>query len=83
VYPSSFESHPPHAASARRVAVAGDALRARGRDEEALVPARSPAGLDLGPSCEEEIAVAILAELVGWSQHRTGGLAALEEAVDW
>jgi xanthine dehydrogenase accessory factor len=34
--------------------------------EEDLARVRSPAGRDLGPSTQEEIAVAILAELVDW-----------------
>ena len=50
----------------RRGAATLDALRADGVDEEALARVRSPAGLDLGPSTQEEIAVAILAELVAW-----------------
>jgi xanthine dehydrogenase accessory factor len=53
-------------ASARRAAVVLDALRQRGVEEEALARVRSPAGLDLGPSTQEEIAVAILAQLVDW-----------------
>jgi xanthine dehydrogenase accessory factor len=53
-------------ASARRAAVVLDALRERGMDEEDLARVRSPAGRDLGPSTQEEIAVAILAELVDW-----------------
>jgi xanthine dehydrogenase accessory factor len=40
-------------------------------DEEARARVRSPAGLDLGPSSQEEIAVAILAELVAWRHTRT------------
>jgi xanthine dehydrogenase accessory factor len=39
-------------------------------DEESLARMRSPAGLDLGPSAQEEIAVAILAELVAWRHLR-------------
>jgi len=39
-------------------------LRDRGVSEEALVRVRAPAGLDLGRVSHEEIAVAILAELV-------------------
>jgi xanthine dehydrogenase accessory factor len=35
---------------------------------------RSPAGRDLGPSTQEEIAVAVLAELVDW-RHGLAGLA--------
>jgi xanthine dehydrogenase accessory factor len=53
-------------ASARRAAVVLDALRGRGVAEEDLARVRSPAGRDLGPSTQEEIAVAILAELVDW-----------------
>jgi xanthine dehydrogenase accessory factor len=51
-------------ASAKRVA-------SLGLDEEARARVRSPAGLDLGPSSQEEIAVAILAELVAWRHTRT------------
>ena len=42
-------------------------------DDEALARVRSPAGLDLGPSSQEEIAVAVLAELVAW-RHTRGEL---------
>jgi xanthine dehydrogenase accessory factor len=54
-------------ASSRRAGVVLRALRARGCSEEQLARVRSPAGLDLGPGSQEEIAVAILAELVAWS----------------
>ena len=59
------------------------ALRERAVDEASLARLRSPAGLDLGPSSQEEIAVAILAELVAW-QHTRGPSPAelMEEAVD-
>lgn len=57
-------------ASQRRGAATLDALRADGVDEPALARVRSPAGLDLGPSTQEEIAVAILAELVAWRHTR-------------
>lgn len=67
-------------ASARRAAVVIAALRSRGIDEEQLARVCSPAGLDLGPGGQEEIAVAILAELVA-SFHRTIGVAA-SEALD-
>jgi xanthine dehydrogenase accessory factor len=48
---------------------------------------RSPAGRDLGPSTQEEIAVAILAELVDWRHGlvpagATGASPAPAEAVD-
>lgn len=70
-------------ASARRARAVLAELRARGLDEEVLARIRSPAGLDLGPSSQEEIAVAILAELVAW--RHTRGLSpaeSVEEAVD-
>jgi xanthine dehydrogenase accessory factor len=52
-------------------------------DEESLARMRSPAGLDLGPSAQEEIAVAILAELVAWRHTRGPSPAELvEEAID-
>jgi xanthine dehydrogenase accessory factor len=53
-------------ASTRRAAAVVGALRDRGLSEQALARVRSPAGLDLGPSTQEEIAVAILGELVEW-----------------
>jgi xanthine dehydrogenase accessory factor len=53
-------------ASARRAAAVRDRLRRRGLSEEALARVHSPAGLDLGSSRQEEIAVAILAQLVAW-----------------
>jgi len=53
-------------ASARRAGVVLDAVRGQGVAEEALARVRGPAGRDLGPSAQEEIAVAILAELVDW-----------------
>jgi xanthine dehydrogenase accessory factor len=70
-------------ASARRAQAVVAELRGRGLDEEALARIRSPAGLDLGPSSQEEIAVAILAELVAW-RHTTGVSPAEEvgEAID-
>jgi xanthine dehydrogenase accessory factor len=57
-------------ASARRAATVLEALRARGLGEEDVLKVRAPAGLDLGPSAQEEIAVAILAELVAWRHTR-------------
>ncbi len=53
-------------ASSKRASAVLEALHARGLDEETLARLRSPAGLDLGRSSQEEIAVAILAELVAW-----------------
>jgi len=70
-------------ASSKRATVVLGGLRERGLDEEALARVRSPAGLDLGPSAQEEIAVAILAELVAWRHTRGPSPAELgEEAVD-
>jgi xanthine dehydrogenase accessory factor len=57
-------------ASSRRAAHVLAELRDRGLDEEAVLRVRAPAGLDLGPSSQEEIAVAILAELVAWRHTR-------------
>jgi xanthine dehydrogenase accessory factor len=62
-------------ASSRRASVVLASLRARNVDEEALARVRSPAGLDLGPSTQPEIAVAVLAELVAW-RHSSGGVPA-------
>jgi xanthine dehydrogenase accessory factor len=53
-------------ASARRAASVLAELRARGLGEGALARVHSPAGLDLGSSRQEEIAVAILAQLIAW-----------------
>jgi xanthine dehydrogenase accessory factor len=70
-------------ASAKRAASVIAELRARGLDEELLACVRSPAGLDLGPSTQEEIAVAILAELVAWRHTRAAERpTAVAEAVD-
>jgi xanthine dehydrogenase accessory factor len=69
-------------ASARRATVVLDRLRERGIGEEELARVRSPAGLDLGPLPQAEIAVAVLAELVAWRRSRTGSPSELLEAVD-
>ena len=70
-------------ASARRASAVTAQLRQRGLGEESLARLRSPAGLDLGPSSQEEIAVAILAELVAWRHTRGPSPAELvEEATD-
>jgi xanthine dehydrogenase accessory factor len=68
-------------ASAKRGSAVLAELRTRGLDEEALARVRCPAGLDLGPSSQEEIAVAILAELVAWRHTSPGSAAELVEAV--
>ena len=41
-------------------------LRERGLGEAELARVHSPAGLDLGSSRQQEIAVAILAQLIAW-----------------
>jgi xanthine dehydrogenase accessory factor len=69
-------------ASARRAASVLASLRARGLDEESLARVRSPAGLDLGPSTQAEIAVAVLAELVAWRHSRAIVPALPEVAID-
>ena len=70
-------------ASRRRADSLFGYLRDRGVAEDALARVRAPAGLDLGPVSHEEIAVAILAELVQF--RGSGGLrseAAATEAID-
>jgi xanthine dehydrogenase accessory factor len=69
-------------ASARRAGSVLAGLRARGLEEEDVLRVRAPAGLDLGPSSQEEIAVAILAELVAWRHTRPDESPVPQEAVD-
>jgi xanthine dehydrogenase accessory factor len=69
-------------ASAKRGSAVLADLRSRGVDEETLARIRCPAGLDLGPSSQEEIAVAIMAELVAWRHTRPGATAELIQAVE-
>jgi xanthine dehydrogenase accessory factor len=74
-------------ASTRRAAAVFAVLRDRGVDDAALARVRSPAGLDLGPLRQEEIAVAVLAELVAWRHSAaedawSADAAAIAEAVD-
>ncbi len=70
-------------ASSRRASVVLAALRARGIEEADLARVRSPAGLDLGPSTQEEIAVAVLAELVAWRHAaRPGDHVPTDEVID-
>ena len=69
-------------ASARRATSVLAELRGQGLDEEDVLRVRAPAGLDLGPSTQEEIAVAILAELVAWRHTRPGESPIPVEAVD-
>ena len=69
-------------ASAKRATVVRAALRGLGVSEEALARLRSPAGLDLGPCTQDEIAVAVLAELVAWRHTRLPSSPPPAEAVD-
>ena len=74
-------------ASTRRAAAVFAVLRDRGVDDAALARVRSPAGLDLGPLRQEEIAVAVLAELVAWRHSAaddawSADAVAIAEAVD-
>lgn len=69
-------------ASAKRAAAVLAALGERGLPDEALARVRSPAGLDLGPCTQAEIAVAVLAELVAWRHARAVPDRASAEAVD-
>lgn len=66
-------------ASRKRARTVREHLRKTGRSEEDLERLRAPAGLDLGSVRHEEIAVAVLAEIV---QLRAGGLGRGEVASD-
>jgi len=69
-------------ASAKRAGVVLEHLREQGISEDELARVRSPAGLDLGPCTQEEIAVAVLAELVAWRHARAPAEEAPAEAID-
>jgi xanthine dehydrogenase accessory factor len=64
-------------ASAKRAAGTLEELRQRGVDEEQLARVMAPAGLDLGPIDNAEIAVAVLADLV--ARRAAGQLAAVPD----
>jgi xanthine dehydrogenase accessory factor len=67
-------------ASERRARSVLAAMREAGVGEESLARVHSPAGLDLGASTQEEIAVAVLAQLVAWRHAARGtGYAPAEE----
>jgi xanthine dehydrogenase accessory factor len=66
-------------ASAKRAATTLALLRERGVDDHQLARVVAPAGLDLGPVANAEIAVAILAELV--ARRAAGGLTGATEAL--
>jgi xanthine dehydrogenase accessory factor len=59
--------------SRRRTNIVLGRLRESGVDEEALREVRAPVGLDIGAVSPEEVALAILAEVVA---HRRGGTGA-------
>jgi xanthine dehydrogenase accessory factor len=69
-------------ASRRRAEAVAASLRSAGVQDDALARLKSPAGLDLGPIRQEEVAVAILAELVAWRHSRTPSEPPPPEAVD-
>lgn len=72
-------------ASRPRAAKVLEMLRARGIDEADLDRVHSPAGLDLGPSSQEEIALAVLSEIValqGQTAEAEPPLCAPGEAID-
>ena len=70
-------------ASRKRAATVFAALRERGVSEAELDRVANPAGLDLGPSTQEEIAVAVLAEVIKERHRRAAAPAAdVEQATD-
>jgi len=69
-------------ASRKRADAVAATLRSAGVSDDALARLKAPAGLDLGPIRQEEVAVAILAELVAWRHARTPSAPPHEEAVD-
>jgi len=70
-------------ASRRRAEHLFQALRSRGVAEEALHRVRAPAGLNLGPATQEEIALAVLAEYAAWRARRPSWKKSEpEEAID-
>ena len=69
-------------ASRKRADAVAATLRSAGASEDALAKLKAPAGLDLGPIRQEEVAVAILAELVAWRHARTPAAPPPAEAVD-
>jgi len=69
-------------ASRKRADAVAATLRSAGVKDDALARLKAPAGLDLGPIRQEEVAVAILAELVAWRHSRTPSTPPPAEAVD-
>ena len=69
-------------ASRKRADAVAATLRSSGVSDDALAKLKAPAGLDLGPIRQEEVAVAILAELVAWRHARAPAAPPPAEAVD-
>jgi xanthine dehydrogenase accessory factor len=69
-------------ASRKRAEAVAATLRTADVSDDALARLKSPAGLDLGPIRQEEVAVAILAELVAWRHSRAPSEPPPAEAVD-
>jgi len=69
--------------SRKRATTVFEALRKRGVDPADLDRVANPAGIDLGPSTQQEIAVAVLAELIR-ERHRRAAMPAapVEQAID-
>jgi xanthine dehydrogenase accessory factor len=59
--------------SKRRTNIVLDRLRLAGVEDEKLNSVRAPIGLDIGAVTPEEVAVAILAEIVAERRGGTGG----------
>jgi xanthine dehydrogenase accessory factor len=59
--------------SKRRTTIVIDRLRDAGADEEELRKIRAPIGLDIGAVSPEEVALAIMAEIVAERRGGTGG----------
>jgi xanthine dehydrogenase accessory factor len=70
-------------ASRRRAATVFAGLRERGETQADLDRVANPAGIDLGPSTQEEIAVAVLAEVIR-ERHRRAAMPPprVEQAID-
>jgi len=70
-------------ASRRRAATVFSGLRQRGATQADLERIANPAGIDLGPSTQEEIAVAVLAQVIK-ERHRRAAMPPppVEQAVD-
>jgi xanthine dehydrogenase accessory factor len=69
--------------SKRRTSIVIDRLREAGAEEEQLRRIRAPIGLDIGAVSPEEVALAIMAEIVAERRGASGGsLSAWRRATD-